>query len=79
MRRALRKEVSTGYRKLFNEALHDFQSSPNILRVSKSRSTKWAEHVSGGRGAKRNTYRVSLGKPERKGHLEDLSIGGRET
>jgi len=25
-------------------------------------------------GAKRNTYRVSLGKPERKSHLGDLRI-----
>jgi len=57
-------DVSTGQRKLLNEALHDFQSSPNILRVSKSRSTKWAEHVACREEAKRNTYRVSLGKPE---------------
>jgi hypothetical protein len=41
---AMRKEVPTGQRKMLNEVLHDFQSSPNVLKVRKPRSTKWAEH-----------------------------------
>ena len=43
--------------------VHDLYSSPNILRVIKSRRMRWAGHVArmgGGEGV----YRVLLGKPE---------------
>jgi hypothetical protein len=32
-------------RKLYNEELHDLYSSPNIVRVIKSRRMRWAGHV----------------------------------
>jgi hypothetical protein len=40
-----RDEVTGGWRKLHNEELHDFYSSPNIIRVIKSRSMRWVGHV----------------------------------
>jgi hypothetical protein len=38
-------------------------SSPNIVRVIKSRRMRWAEHVAR-MGERRGVYRVLLGKPE---------------
>ena len=40
-----RDEVTEQWSKLHNEYLNDIQSSPNILRVIKSRRMKWARHV----------------------------------
>jgi hypothetical protein len=34
-----------GWRKLHNEELHNFYSSPNIIRMTKSMGMKWAGHV----------------------------------
>ena len=53
------------WRKLHNEELNDLYSSPNIVRVIKSRRMRWAGHVARmeeGRGV----YKVSVGKPEGK-------------
>jgi hypothetical protein len=33
------------WRKLHDEELHDLYSSPNIIRISKSRKMRWAGHV----------------------------------
>jgi hypothetical protein len=38
-------------------------SSPNIIRMIKSRRMRWAGHVAR-MGEKRNTYRILVGKPE---------------
>jgi hypothetical protein len=35
----------TGDRKLHNEELHNLHSSPNIIRMIKSRRMRWAGHV----------------------------------
>jgi hypothetical protein len=40
-------------------------SSPNIIRMSKSRRMRWAGHVAR-MGEKRNAYRILVGKPEGK-------------
>jgi len=40
-----RDEVTGEWRKLFIEELRDFYSLPNIVRMVKSRRTRWAGHV----------------------------------
>ena len=54
-------EVTGEWRKLHNEELNDLYSSPNIVRVIKSRRMRWAGHVAH-MGDKRSVYRVLVGK-----------------
>jgi hypothetical protein len=42
---AKRDEVTEAWRKLHNEELNDLYCSPNIVRVIKSRTVRWAGHV----------------------------------
>jgi len=51
------------WRRLHNEELNDLYSSPNIVRVIKSRRMRWAGHVAR-MGEERGAYRVLVGKPE---------------
>jgi hypothetical protein len=46
-----REEVTGDWRKLCNEGLHNLYSSPNVIRMIKSRRMRWARHVArmGGR------------------------------
>jgi hypothetical protein len=60
-----RDEVIGGWRKLHNEELHNLYCSPSIIRIIKSRRIRWAGHVAR-MGAKRNAYRILVGKPEGK-------------
>jgi hypothetical protein len=53
--------VTEGWRKLHNEELHNLYSSPNIIRMIKSRRMRWAGHVS--RMGKGNAYGILVGKP----------------
>ena len=85
----LRRDGVTGeWRKLHNEELNDLYSSPNIVRVIKSRRKRWVGHVARmeeGRGV----HKVLVGKPEGKRPLGrprrrwednikmDLEEGGR--
>jgi hypothetical protein len=58
--------VTGGWRKLHNEGeLHDLYSSQSVIRMVKTRSMRWAGHVTR-MEAKRNTYMLLVGKPERK-------------
>jgi hypothetical protein len=45
-----RDEVTGGWRKLHNEELHNLYSSPNIIRMTKSRRMRWTGHVAQMRG-----------------------------
>jgi hypothetical protein len=58
-----RDEVTGEWRKLHNEELHDFYSSPSIIRIIKTRRMRWVGHVAR-KGENRNAYRLSVGKPE---------------
>ena len=49
-----RDEVTGEWRRLHNEELNDLYSSPNIVRVIKSRRVRWAGHVA--RMGKGGTY-----------------------
>jgi hypothetical protein len=54
--------------KQHNEELHNFYSSPSIIRMIKSRKMRWAEHVAR-MGARRNANRILVGKLERRSPL----------
>ena len=58
-------EVTGEWRKLHNKELSDQYSLPNIVRVVKSRRTRWAGHVARMREG-RGVHRVLVGKPEGK-------------
>jgi len=62
--------------KLQYEELTDLCSSQNIIRVIKSRRTRWAEHVTR-IGDRRGAYRGLGGNLRERGHLENLNVGGR--
>ena len=61
---------------IHNEELNNLYSSPNIVWMIKSRRMRRAEHVAY-IGERRGIYRVLVGKPEGKNHLEDPGIDGR--
>jgi hypothetical protein len=42
---ASRDEVKGEWRKLHNEELNDLYCTPNIVRVFKSRRTRWTGHI----------------------------------
>jgi len=60
-----RDEVTGEWRRLHYEEVNDLYSSPNIVRVIKSRRMRRAGHVAR-MGEERGVYRVLLGKPEGK-------------
>jgi hypothetical protein len=53
-----KREEDGSWRKLHNDELHDLYSSPNIVRVIKSRRMRWAGHVA--------RMGVLFGRPEGK-------------
>jgi hypothetical protein len=59
-----REEATWDWRKLHNEELNDLYSSPNTIRVIKSRRMRW-RHVAR-MGQKRGAYRILVGRLEGK-------------
>jgi hypothetical protein len=66
------------WRKLHNDELHSLYSSPNIVRVFKSRRLRLAGHVARV-GEERSVYRVLVGGLKVRDHWKDLGVGGRIT
>jgi hypothetical protein len=58
-----RDEVTGDWRKLRNEELHKLYSSPNVIRMMKSRRMRWTGHVAQ-MGPRRNAYSIILGNPK---------------
>jgi hypothetical protein len=71
-----RDEATGEWRRLHNEELNDLYSSPNIIRVIKSRRMRWAGHVA--RMGKREVYTgFWWGDLREDDHLGDPGIDGR--
>jgi hypothetical protein len=60
-----KREEDGSRRKLHNDELHSLYSSPNIVRVIKSRKMRWARHVAHV-GEGRGVFRVLVGRSEGK-------------
>jgi len=60
---------------LHNEELHDFYSSPNIVRVIKSRRMRWAVHVAR-MGEERKSIGSWWGNRRERDHWADLGVDG---
>jgi hypothetical protein len=63
--RPKREEVAGGWRRLHNEELHNLYTSPNIIRVIKSRRIGGAGRVAR-MGEMKNMYKILAVKPEGK-------------
>jgi hypothetical protein len=58
-----RDEVTGKWRRLYNKEPHALYSTPDIIRVIKSRRLSWTRHVAR-MGEIRGAYRVLVGKSE---------------
>jgi hypothetical protein len=63
-----REEVTGRWRRLNKEELRNFCASLNIIREIKSRRVRWVGYVAG-MGEMRSSYKVFVGKPERRRSL----------
>jgi hypothetical protein len=70
-----KSEGNGSWRKLHIDELHNLYSSPNIVRVIKSRRIWWTEHVARMVG-RRDVHRALIGRPDGRDYWEDLGVGG---
>jgi hypothetical protein len=70
-----RDEVTGECRRLHNEELNDLYSSPNIVRVIKSRRMRWAGHVAR-MGEERGCIGSWWGNRRERYHWGDLGVDG---
>jgi hypothetical protein len=63
--RLKRNEVTGGWRKIYNEELHNLYLSPITIRMIMSRRMRQAGQVAC-MGEKKNVYRILVGRPEGK-------------
>jgi hypothetical protein len=69
-------EATGEWRRLHNKELYSLYSSPNIIRVIKSRRLRWAGHVARkGRGEVHTGF--WWGNLRERDHLEDPGVDGR--
>jgi hypothetical protein len=62
-----RDEIIGDWRKLLNDELYNLNSSPNIIRIIKSRRMRLTRHVACMR-EKRNAYRVLVRNQKKRDH-----------
>ena len=70
-----RDEIKGEWRRLHNEEQNDLYSSPNIVRVIKSRRMRWAGHVAS-MGEERGCIGTLWGKQRERDHCGDLGVDG---
>ena len=70
-----RDEVTEEWRRMHNEELNDLYSSPNIVRVIKSRRMRWAGHVAR-MGEERGSIGSWWGSRRERGNWGGLGVDG---
>jgi len=73
-----REEVTKEWRRLHNGELYDQCSSPNIIRMIKPITKKWARNVAR-MGERRDAYRGLMGDMRERDHLEDPVVDRKIT
>jgi hypothetical protein len=71
-----RDEVTGKWIKFHNEELNNMYSSPNIVRVIKSRKMRWTGHVAR-MGEGRGVYRILVGNLKKGDHWGYSGVDGR--